>query len=282
MYEDHPTYQNLMGQVEYMAHLGALSTDFNLIRSGALHQANGGYLILDAYKLLLQPYAWDALKRSLLSSQIRIESLGQMLSLVSTVSLEPEPIPLNVKVVLVGERLLYYLLCSLDSEFSELFKVAADFEEHMDRGPDTDQLYAQLIGAIARREGLLPFDRGAVGRVIEHSSRMAGDSQKVLTHRRTLADLLREADYWSREAAQPAVRAEDIQRAIDAQIRRADRMRERFLEEVLRGTILIDTQGEKVGQVNGLSVIELAHFAFGHATRITARVRMGKGEVDRY
>jgi len=269
----------LMGQVEYMAHLGALSTDFNLIRSGALHRANGGYLILDAYKMLLQPYAWDALKRSLHSSQIRIESLGQMLSLVSTVSLEPEPIPLNVKVVLVGERILYYLLCSFDSEFSELFKVAADFEEHMDRGPDTDLLYAQLIGAIARREGLLPFDRGAVGRVIEHSSRMAGDSQKVLTHRRTLADLLREADYWAREAAQLTVRAEDIQRAIDAQIRRADRMRERFLDEILRGTLLIDTQGEKVGQVNGLSVIELANFAFGHATRITARVRMGKGEV---
>ena len=279
VYEDHPTYQNLMGQVEYIAHLGALSTDFNLIRSGALHRANGGYLILDAYKMLLQPYAWDALKRSLHSSQIRIESLGQMLSLVSTVSLEPEPIPLNVKVVLVGERILYYLLCSFDFEFSELFKVAADFEEHMDRGPDTDLLYAQLIGAIARREGLLPFDRGAVGRVIEHSSRMAGDSQKVLTHRRTLADLLREADYWAREAAQLTVRAEDIQRAIDAQIRRADRMRERFLDAILRGTLLIDTEGEKVGQVNGLSVIELANFAFGHATRITARVRMGKGEV---
>jgi lon-related putative ATP-dependent protease len=279
IYEDHPTYQNLMGQVEYMAHLGALSTDFNLIRAGALHKACGGYLILDAYKMLLQPYAWDALKRSLLSSQIRIESLGQVLSLVSTVSLEPEPIPLNVKVILVGERLLYYLLCSFDSEFSELFKVAADFEEHMDRGPGTDLLYAQLVGAIARREGLLPFDRGAVGRVIEHSSRMAGDSQKVLTHRRTLADLLREADYWARETAQPAVRAEDIQRAIDAQNRRSDRMRERLLEEVLRGTLLIDTQGEKVGQVNGLSVVELAHFAFGHATRITARVRMGKGEV---
>lgn len=279
VYEDNPTYQNLIGQVEYIAQMGALSTDFNLIRPGTLHRANGGYLILDAYKLLLQPYAWDALKRSLRSSQIRIESLGQMLSLVSTVSLEPEPIPLDVKVVLVGERLLYYLLSAYDSEFHELFKVAADFEEHMDRGPATDLLYAQLIGAIARREGLLPFDGGAVGRVIEHSSRMAGDSQKVLTHRRTLADLLREADYWARETAQLTVRAEDIQRAIDAQVHRTDRMRERYLEEILRGTLLIDTQGEKVGQVNGLSVIELAHFAFGHATRITARVRMGKGEV---
>ncbi len=279
VYEDNPTYQNLIGQVEYMAHLGAFSTDFNLIRSGALHRANGGYLILDAYKLLLQPYAWEALKRSLQSSQIRIESLGQMLSLVSTVSLEPEPIPLNVKVVLVGERLLYYLLGSFDAEFSELFKVAADFEEHMDRSSETDLLYARLIGTTARREELLPFDRDAVGRVIEHGSRMAGDSQKVLTHRRTLADLLREADYRAREAAQLTVRAEDVQRAIDAQIRRADRIRERMLEEVLRGTLLIDTHGETVGQVNGLSVVELASFAFGHATRITARVRMGKGEV---
>jgi lon-related putative ATP-dependent protease len=279
VYEDHPTYQNLIGQVEYMAHLGALSTEFNLIRPGALHRANGGYLILDAYKLLLQPYAWEALKRGLLSAQIRIESLGQMLSLVSTVSLEPEPIPLNVKVVLVGERLLYYLLSSFDSEFNELFKVAADFEDDMERNPETELLYAQLIGTLARRDGLLPFDRGAVGRVIEHGSRLAGDSQKVLTHRRTLRDLLREADYWTREAAQTAVRAEDVQRAIDAQIRRADRIRQRFLEEVLRGTILIDTQGGRVGQINGLSVVELAGFAFGHATRITARVRMGKGEV---
>ncbi len=279
VYEDHPTYQNLIGQVEYIAHLGALSTDFNLIRSGAMHRANGGYLILDAYKLLLQPYAWEALKRSLRSSQIRIESLGQMLSLVSTVSLDPEPVPLNVKVVLVGERLLCYLLCSFDSEFNELFKVAADFEEQMNRSADTDVLYARLIGTIARRDGLLPFDSSAVGRVIERSSRVAGNSEKISTHRRTLADLLREADYWARQAAQVAVRAEDVQRAIDAQIRRADRMRERLLEEVLQGTLLVDTHGEKVGQVNGLSVFELAQFAFGHPSRITARTRMGKGEV---
>jgi lon-related putative ATP-dependent protease len=279
IHEDNPTYQNLIGRVEYIAHLGALTTDFNLIRAGALHQANGGYLILDAYKLLLQPYAWEALKRSLRSSQIRIESLGQMLSLVSTVSLEPQPIPLNVKVVLVGERLLYYLLCSFDPDFNELFKVAADFEDHMDRTVGTDLLYAQLIGTIARKEGLLPFERTAVGRVIEYSSRTAGDSQKLSTHRRTLSDLLREADYWARQAAQTAVREEDVQRAIDAQIHRADRIRERLLEEVLQGTLLIDTQGEKIGQVNGLSVIQLARFTFGHPSRITARIRMGKGEV---
>ena len=279
VYEDHPTYQNLIGQVEYMAHLGAISTDFNLIRAGALHRSNGGYLILDAYKLLLQPYTWEALKRSLRSSQIRIESLGQMLSLISTVSLEPEAIPLNVKVVIVGERSLYYLLCALDSEFNELFKVAADFEEQIERNTDTHLLYAQMIGTIARQEGLLAFERGAVARVIERSSRLAGNSEKLLIHRRTLADLLRESDYWAREAGRSLVQVEDVQRAVDSQIYRASRVRERLMEEVLAGTILIDSEGEKIGQVNGLSVIELAQSAFGRPTRITARVRMGKGEV---
>jgi predicted ATP-dependent protease len=202
-----------------------------------------------------------------------------MLGLVSTVSLEPQPIPLNVKVVLVGERLLYYLLSTHDSEFFELFKVAADFEDQMDRSSETELLYARLVGMIARQQQLLPFDREAVGRVIERSSRVAGDSQKMSTHLRTLADLLHEADYWARESARTAVAAEDVQRAIDAQIHRADRVRQRLLEEFLEGTILIDTEGERTGQVNGLSVIGLANFSFGHPSRITARIRLGKGEV---
>ena len=277
--ENHPTYQNLIGQVEYMSQLGALSTDFTLIRPGALHRANGGYLLLDAYKLLMQPYAWEGLKRALQTAQIRIESLGQILSLVSTVSLEPQPIALDVKVVLVGERFVYYLLCALDSEFSELFKVAADFEEQTERNAGTDLLFARLIGTVARKENLLPFDKGAVGRVIEQCSRMAGDSQKVQLRRRAVADLLREADYLARQASRSVVTAPDVQRAIDAQIHRADRIRERLQEETLKGTILIDTQGERTGQVNGISVIDLGQFAFGHPSRITARVRLGKGEV---
>jgi predicted ATP-dependent protease len=148
-------------------------------------------LVLDAYRVLSQPYAWEALKRVLRSGEIRIESLGQTLSLISTASLEPEPIPLSVKVVLVGERLLYYLLCQRDDEFDELFKVAADFEEEMDRSPANQLLYAKLIGQLARQENLLPFDRGAVARVIEHSARIAGDSEKLSLHNRTLSDLLR-------------------------------------------------------------------------------------------
>jgi predicted ATP-dependent protease len=279
VYENNPSYQNLVGQVEHMAQMGTLTTDFNLIRAGALHRANGGYLILDALKLLTQPYAWEALKRALLAAQLRIESLGQMLSLISTVSLEPQPIPLDLKVVLVGDRMIYYLLCSVDAEFNELFKVEADFEEDIDWDSSTESLFARLIATIAHQEKLLPFERAAVARIIEHCSRMAENSQKVLNHRRSLIDLLREADYWAREAGRELVGSKDIQTAIDAQIRRADRVRERVQEETLRGTILIDTQGEAVGQVNGLSVIQLGHFAFGHPSRITARVRLGKGEV---
>lgn len=279
IYEDDPTFPNLVGKVEYVAHLGALSTDFNLIRAGALHRANGGYLILDTRKVLQQPYAWEGLKRALRSSQIQIESLGQMLGLASTISLEPEAIPLAVKVVLLGERLLYYLLCQYDSEFRELFKVAVDFEEQMDRNGQTQLLYARMVGTLARQDKLRPLDRAAVARVIEQSARLAGEARKLSTHRMELVDLLREADYCAGQAGSTAVRAEHVQQAIDAQVRRADRIPERIQEEMRRGTILIDTEGETVGQVNGLSVIELGPFAFGRPSRITARVRLGKGEV---
>ncbi|MCA3749600.1 MAG: Lon protease family protein, partial [Rubrobacter sp.] len=279
IYEDNPTYKNLLGRVEYMAQMGALVTDFNLIRPGALHRANGGYLILDARRLLMQPFAWEGLKRALRSRLLRIESPGQMVGLISTISLEPEPIPLDVKVVLLGDRLLYYLLSALDPEFGQLFKVAADFNEEVNRDGENDLLYARLIGTIARREGLKPFDRTGVARVIEHGSRLAGDSGKLSVHMESLADVLREADYWASQNGNGAVTAEDVQRAIDARTYRSDRLRERVQEEILRGTLLIDTEGERVGQVNGLSVIELGGFAFGRPSRISARVRMGRGEV---
>ncbi len=279
IYEDHPTFPNLIGQTEYLAQMGALVTDFNLIRAGALLKANSGYLLLDAFKLLQQPYAWEALKRALRSSEIKVESLGQTLGLVSTVSLEPQPVPLKIKVVLFGERNIYYLLCRFDPEFKELFKVTVDFEEQMDRDSESHQLYARLIGTIARKEKLLPFDRSAVARVIEHSSRMAGDAEKLSTHMTTLSNILREADYWAKKADRQLIAVESVQSAIDAYNRRADRLRERIQEEIQRGTILIDTEGAKVGQVNGLSVIMLDQYAFGHPSRITARVRLGRGEV---
>jgi lon-related putative ATP-dependent protease len=279
IYEEHPTYNNLIGRIEHIAQMGALVTDFNLIKPGALHRANGGYLILDAREVLLQPYAWEGIKRVLRSRELRVESLGQSLSLVSTVSLEPDPLPLDVKVILIGERLLYYLLYQYDPDFGELFKVEADFNQEMDRSPENNQLYARLIATLARRNDLRPFDRRAVAQVITRSARMAGDAEKLSVHLLGVSDLLREADYWAGEAGHRVVKAADVQRAIEAQIRRSDRVRERVQERIQRGTILIDTDGEKVGQVNGLSVLMLGNFSFGQPSRITARVRMGGGKV---
>lgn len=278
-YADNPSHPELIGRIEHLAQMGALITDFTLIKPGALHKANGGYLVLDARRVLMQPFAWEGLKRCLSSNEIRVESLAQALSLVSTVSLEPEPIPLKVKVVLVGERVLYYLLYNLDPDFRELFKVAADFEEDMDRTPETQELQARLVATIARREKLLPLDRDAVARVLEQGSRQAADAEKFSIRTQDIADLLREADYWARESGRDTVRSADVQHAIDTRARRGGRVRERLQQEIRRGTILIDVTGAKVGQVNALSVVTLGETDFGFPTRISARVRLGKGEV---
>lgn len=279
VFEDLPRYQNLVGRVEHISQMGALLTDFTLIKAGALHRANGGYLVMDARRLLQQTYAWEGLKHALRSQEINIESLGQVYSLVSTVSLEPEPIPLDVKVILIGERLLYYLLCFYEPEFNELFKVAADFEDDMDRTPENNQAYAKLIATLVGKESLRPFSREAVARVIEHSSRQAGDAAKLSVHMQTTSDLMREADYCAGAAAQDVVTAEHVKEARDAQIYRVSRVRDRMQEAMLRDTVLIDTDGQVEGQVNGLAVYSLGQHEFGKPTRITARVRMGKGEV---
>lgn len=279
VYEDNPTHANVIGRIEHVAQMGTLVTDFTLIKAGALHRANGGYLILDVLKVLSQPFAWEALKRALRSREIRTESLGQALSLISTVSLEPEPIPLDVKVVLVGERMLYYLLHAYDPEFGELFKVAVDFEDDVARNTQTDLHYAHVIATIAQRETLRPLDRGAVARAIERAARIVGDAEKLSLRMRGLADLLRESDYWASVAGRAVIQTEDVQHAIDTGEQRADRIRARLREEVLRGTLLIDTADTRVGQVNGLAVVELGGFAFGMPQRITARARFGAGGV---
>ncbi|MGE5718150.1 MAG: Lon protease family protein [Acidobacteriota bacterium] len=280
VYEDNPTYANLVGRIEHVSQFGTLVTDFTLIRPGALHRARGGYLLLDAIKVLQQPFAWEALKRAVRNREIRMESLGEMLGLVPTVSLEPQPIPFDeTKVILLGERLLYYLLATLDPDVLELFKVMADFEESMDRCGKAQSLYATLIAALVRKEGLRAFDRGAVARVIEHTARLAGDAEKLSVQMRTVVDLLRETDFRAGAVGRAVATSEDVQFAIDAQLRRAGRVRERLLEAIRRDTILIDTGGESVGQVNGLSVFQLGDCLIGHPTRITARVRAGKGEV---
>ncbi len=279
IYEDNPTYDNLIGRIEHVAQFGALSTDFNHIKAGSLHRANGGYIMLDAHKLLRAPYAWEALKRALQSGNLRIESLGQTLSMMAVVSLEPEPLPLNVQVVLLGEPILYYLLSQHDPDFEELFKVASDFAELMDATPENVKGYVRLLATLAREDNLRRFDRSAVARLLEYSSRVVGDQERLTARIGVIHDLLREADYWAGVNGVEVVKAQHVQQAIDAQINRADRVRERVHEQIAMGTIMIDVAGAKAGQVNGLSVLMLGNFAFGRPSRLTARVRLGQGNV---
>ena len=279
IYEDNPTHQTLVGRVEHLARFGALVTDFNLLVAGALHRANGGYLVLDAQKLLTGNYGWPSLKRTLDAGHIHIETLEQALSMATTVSLQPEPIPLDIKVVLVGPPALYYLLSTQDEEFGDLFKIAADFEDTVERTPETTLLYARLICAMTGREKLKPLDRAAVARIIEQAARLAGDSDKLSASVRAFSDLLREADQFAIDAGREVIGAAEVQAAIDAQFRRGDRIYRRLQEEIGRKTIRIETDGEEIGQVNGLSVISLGTLAFGQPSRITAQVRLGRGEV---
>jgi lon-related putative ATP-dependent protease len=265
--ESLPNHGNLIGRVEHQAFMGALVTDFTMIKPGALHRANGGYLILDARKLLMQPYAWESLKRALQAGEIRIESLEHALSLISTSSLEPEPIPLRVKIILVGDRLLHYLLDYYDPEDS------------MDRDDNSNALYARVIAGLARKEGLRPLSKAGVVRVIEHAARLAEDAEKLSTHLRSLNDLLKEADYWASRASRKLIEVDDVQTAIDRQIHRSDRIRERVYEAIRRGTIFVDVEGEAIGQINALSVIGLGDFSFGQPSRVTATARLGSGKI---
>jgi len=279
VFENHPSHQNLFGRIEHMSHMGNLFTDFTLIKGGALHRANGGYLVLEVRKLLAQPFAWESLKRTLFSSQLKVESLGQELSLIDTVSLEPEALELNIKVILVGSRLLYYLLNRYDPEFGQLFKVAADFEDDMPRTEDSQNLYARMIATQGRQAELLPLDREATARVIEQAARAAEDAERLSVHLQDVTDLLRESDFWAREHKRPAIARDDVEKAIEARRYRAGRVPERIQEAIRRGTLLIETDGERTGQINALSVSSAGQVNFGHASRITARVRLGDGEI---
>ena len=279
VYEDNPNYQNLVGQVEQIAQMGALVTDFNLIRPGALHEANGGYLIVEARQLLTQPYAWEGLKRALQNDEIQIESPGQALGLIRTLTLEPEAVPLDVKIVVVGERMLYYLLDALDPDMDRLFKVTADFDDQIDRGEAQEDAYADLLATTIAENDLHPFDRSAVARVFEHSLRMVSDTEKLSAEVDAIRDLVVEADHWAHDEGADAVTDAHVQRAIDAQIYRADRLRDRVQESIEREKLYIDTTGAVVGQINGLSYLEVGGFSFGKPNRITARVRLGEGDI---
>jgi lon-related putative ATP-dependent protease len=280
IYEElNPTYANVIGRIEHLAQMGALVTDFLLVSAGALHRANGGFLLVDARKLLTFPFAWEALKRTLKSGEIRIEQPSEMFGLLATQSLEPEPIALDVKVILFGDREIYYLLAAVDPDFTRLFKVQADFDDSIDRTEDNNRAFASLIASVVETHSLKPVAASGVARMIEEASRMADDRDKVSIEVGRIADLLREADYWAGKAGRDMTESEDVARAVEGRIQRADRLRDRAQEAIQRNIVLIDTEGAKVGQVNGLSVLQLGGFAFGKPSRISARVRFGAGRV---
>ena len=277
--EDNPNYGNVVGRVEHFAQMGTLVTDFLLIKPGALHKANGGYLMLDARRLLLSPFSWEALKRAIKAREIRIEQPTEAAGLISTQTLDPEPIPLDVKVVLFGDRELYYMLAALDPDFPRLFKVQADFDDTIKRSSENDNAYARLIASVAKEHGLKPVDAAGVARIIDEGARLADDRDKLSIELGRISDIVREADYWSSQAKRKVTSRQDVSRAIDEHIQRADRLRDRAQETINRGIVLVDTEGAQIGQINGLSVLQLGSFSFGRPARITARVRLGAGRV---
>ncbi len=277
--ELHPTLGNLLGRIEHLPVQGALVTNFRMVRAGSLHRANGGTLVIDARALLTEPFSWAALKRALAQGRIVIEDVARFVGLTTTVSLEPEPIPLDCKVVLVGDRLLYHLLAAFDPELERHFKVLADFDDAMERTPENEALLARLVATLVRQEGLPPLAHAAVLRVVEQASRLAEDSARLTLLHETLRDLVVEGAHLAQLAGRDIVSRDDIEQAIAAQRRRGSRLRELSQEAMRRGIALVDTSGSRVGQVNGLSVVALGSHGFGRPSRITARVRPGTGRI---
>jgi predicted ATP-dependent protease len=279
VFEPNPTYYNLLGRIDYRAAVGAMQTDFAMIKPGALHRANGGYLVLQARDLLLSSFAWDALKRSLRDSEVRVENLGEQVSAVPTATLKPEPIPLRVKVVLIGDLTTYTLLLRLDEDFRKLFKVKAQFGPTVARSAESVQAYAAFVGEQARTCGLLPFERDAVARLVEHGARLAEHQERLTTHLSAISDLLVEADCWARHAGASIVQAAHVEQALREQVHRANLPEEELQRLIDEGTMAIDTHTRVVGQVNGLSVLDLGDYAFARPSRITARTGVGADGV---
>jgi lon-related putative ATP-dependent protease len=271
VFEANPTHGNLLGRIEHRPHFGTLLTDFTLIKPGALHRANGGYLLLDAKDVLRNFMAWDSLKKALKSRALRIEAPLAELQAVSTVSLAPEAIPLSVKVVLVGNPLLYYLLYALDEDFGELFKVKVDFDDSFSRTAATELLYARFVAGMCRDEGLRPFGADGVARLVEHGSRLVEHKERLSARLGLLLDVIRESAYCAEREHHPLVTGADVERAIAQRIRRVNLLEERVGRTIGEGTLMLSTAGEAVGQVNGVSVIATGDHAFGRPCRITAR-----------
>lgn len=277
--ENNPTFANLIGRIERQPQFGMLVTDFTLIKPGALHSANGGYLLIEVEELLRNSFSWQAIKRTLKDQMVTITDLGQELSLISTVSLEPEPIPLDIKIVLIGPPVIYYTMLSYDEDFHQLFKVKAEFNTYMDRTAESVRNYACFLAGRCQEAGLRHFAKDGIARMVEYGSELVGDQTKLSTRFADIYDLMKEADYWARKNNHALITRSDAQQAIDAKIRRANRVEEVIQKMIDDGDIFISTEGQVAGQVNGLSVMSLGDYMFGKPSRITARTYVGRAGI---
>ncbi|MDL5040066.1 Lon protease family protein [Heyndrickxia coagulans] len=279
IYETNPTYQNLFGKIEYRGAFGSWTTDFTFVKPGAVHLANGGYLILQAAELLQQPYAWTLLKRALQTGQIQIEDPFAERGVFPASGLKPEPIPLKIKVIIIGSYYLYDLLSSVDEDFHKLFKVKVEFDTVMKRNEENRIKMAHFIKNYAERKGLLPFHRRAVAKVIDHSSRLAEEQEKLTARFQDITKILVESSYWAKKEGAPFVDEGHIRKALEEQSNRANHISEQYREMIANGTIMVDTDGERIGQINGLAVMGTRDATFGIPTKITARTFVGKSGI---
>lgn len=279
--ENNPTYPRLLGKVEKEAQFGALVTNYTMIRAGSAHRANGGFLVIPVLRLLQNPVSYDSLKLAINEGKLEIEDMRERYGIITTKTLSPEPIPFNAKVVLTGDPYLYYLLYRLDPDFEELFKVKAEFGTEMDRTDETIRKYSQFMCTLCEKEDLMELDRTGVKEVIEYSSRVASDQEKLTTMFSKIADVIREADYYALEEDSGKIMGGHVRKALEEKVYRSNLLQERIQEAIERGTIFIDTEGEVAGQVNGLSVLNLGDYMFGRPSRVTATVGLGKkGIID--
>lgn len=277
VFESNPTYNNLFGRIEHVMQYGGVAvTDFTMIKAGALHRANGGYLVIDAREVLINPFVWDSLKRCIRTAEIRIEDVLEQYRFMTMVSLKPEPVPLSAKIILVGTPWIYYLLYYLDPDYRKFFKVKAEFDSRVARTPEVVREYALFVATICREKQLLHFDRSGIACLLEYTARMVEDQQKLSSRFMEIADFVREASFWAERDGHGVISCDDVRRAAEEQLYRVNRIEERMQELFEDGTIMVDTEGSVVGQINGLSVISLGDHTFGRPSRITARTWLGQ------
>lgn len=279
VFESNPTYLNLAGRIEYRVQYGMAMTEFTMIKAGSLHQANGGYLVLNALDLLKNIFSYDGLKRAIRNGEIKMEDIWEQYRLISSTALKPEPIPLSVKVILIGNPYIYYMLYNLDEDYRDLFKVKADFDSRMDRTPENMMRYAAFVALRQKEEALLPFDATGVAKIVEFGSRLTSHQRKLSTRFGDIEDLMRESHYWAKKAGSAVVQAEHVTKALSERVSRVNRIEERLREMILEDMLIVKTSGEVVGQANGLAVLDLGDYSFGKASRITAKSYIGKAGI---